>query len=61
MAGCDALENQLLSIENSFVSPMTSGRSITFCSSRTLPGHEYSYKASKAFFWMLFIFFPALV
>src|SRR2546430_17644275 len=46
----NSCESQFLSTENSFVSTMISERSITFCSSRTFPGQEYSCKASIDFF-----------
>jgi len=50
--------NQLGSMYNVEVSAMITARSMTFCSSRILPGHEYDRSRSTLFLSMPRISFP---
>src|SRR6266853_4794247 len=58
-AAAGLLSNQRSSTVSTSVSETMIERSITFCSSRMLPGHEYDCRRSRLFVLTLLIFLPA--
>src|ERR1700733_2979420 len=60
LRGEDSNESQLGSTEKTSSSQKMTDRSITFCSSRTLPGQAYDCSRSKVRFSIVAILLPAL-
>ena len=57
----DSRQSQLSSTDKFSASETMTYRSMTFCSSRMLPGQGYDWSRSRVFLFTLRIFFPALL